>query len=108
MNWKRIYLAENALEANLIRGRLEADGIGCRLEGEALSGASGDLPVDVLQMPVLVASGDAAKARQVIAEYESRRQLPEWVCQCCGEQNQASFEICWNCLAEPRSDLRKT
>ena len=106
MSWKRIYLAENALEANLIRGRLEADGISCQLEGEALSGGSGDLPVDVLHLPILVASKDVVKARRYIEEYENQSHLPTWCCQQCGEQNEASFEFCWQCR-QPAHQLNK-
>lgn len=97
MSWQQIYLAENALEANLIRGRLEADGIDCQLEGEALSGASGELPTDVLQMPILVEPKDVSKAKRVIQDYESLTHQPTWLCQHCGEYNEASFEICWQC-----------
>jgi hypothetical protein len=70
MNWVAVYKAENAIEAHLIRGLLEAESIPVRLSGESLSGAIGELPADVAQVDVLVPGGFSVRARGLVQNYE--------------------------------------
>ena len=70
MNWVSIYRAANSIEAHLIRGLLEAEGIPVRLSGEPLAGAIGELPTDVAQVEVLVPRGFSVRARGFVQAYE--------------------------------------
>lgn len=70
MNWVSIYRAANAIEAHLLRGLLESEGIPVRLSGEDLAGAIGELPADVAQVQVLVPRGYSVRARGIVQNYE--------------------------------------
>lgn len=98
----RVYRAANATEAHVIRGLLEQYSITVRLFGEGLSSGLGELPVEVIEVEIHVPTGYRQLARQLIAEYEIRPSAAgdiasEWQCKVCGEDNPASFGLCWNC-----------
>ncbi len=52
-NWINLYRASHTLEAHALKGALEAEGVLVRLNGEGLSGALGELPVDMLQVTLM-------------------------------------------------------
>ena len=64
-----VYEAENAIEAHMLRARLEQAGIGAEISGEFLLGGLGELPARGL-VRVLVEDDDFAEARAVIADFE--------------------------------------
>lgn len=64
-----IYHAESSIDAHLLRGLLEQQGIASRILGEFLQGAVGELPARGL-ISVSVAAEDAARARTVVHEFE--------------------------------------
>ena len=97
-----IYRAANATEAHVIRGLLEQNSIRVRLLGEDLSSGIGELPIDVIEVEIHVPTGYRQLARQLIDEYEIRPSVVgeagfEWTCKACGEDNPATFGVCWNC-----------
>jgi hypothetical protein len=64
----------NAIEAHALCGVLERAGIACRVEGEFLQGAAGGLPLGESTAPrIWVCEPDAAKAREIVKEWESQR-----------------------------------
>ena len=61
----------------------------------------GELPVDVLQVDILVPKDQIKKSKNIISDYENNLSLNEskedWECPSCKNFNPPSFEICWNC-----------
>lgn len=101
MNYKLIYKAANSHEAHFIKGLLNKYDIESKLLGENLSIGIGELPVDVLQVDILVSKEQIEKSRNIMSHYEtnllSNKNKENWECPSCKETNPSSFEICWNC-----------
>jgi hypothetical protein len=108
----RVYRAGSAIEATFLKGLLEQEGIPVRVFGETestafpsgTSGTSGAGGTTEIEIHVPEPLADAA--RKVIEDYESRTageagesQTP-WLCRRCGEENESSFDTCWNCHAD--------
>ena len=72
-----IYRARDILEAHIVAGMLNAEGIEAEVAGFYQQGAVGELaPQDFAQVMLLDAR-DADRAERVIAEYEEREPEPE-------------------------------
>jgi len=101
MNYKLIYKAANSHEAYFIKGLLKKYSIDSKLLGENLSIGIGELPIDVLQVDILVPKDQIKKSQKIITDYEnnlsSNNNKENWVCSFCKETNPSTFEICWNC-----------
>ncbi|MDB3868637.1 DUF2007 domain-containing protein [Candidatus Marinimicrobia bacterium] len=101
MNYEIIYKAANSHEAHFIAGLLKSYSIESKLLGENLSVGIGELPIDVLQVDILVPRNQIKKSKDIISDYENNLSLDEskgsWECISCDEINPPSFEICWNC-----------
>lgn len=65
----KIYSAQNAIDAHIVKGMLEQQGISARVNGEFLQGGIGELPLIDL-VTVSVADEDYVKALEVLREYE--------------------------------------
>ncbi len=66
----KIYSAQNAIDAHIVKGMLEQQGIQARVNGEFLQGGIGELPLIDL-VTVSVAEEDYEKALEVLREYEN-------------------------------------
>jgi hypothetical protein len=66
----KIYSAQNAIDAHIIKGLLEQQGIAAWVDGEYLQGGIGELPLIDL-VTVSVAEEDYEKALRVLREYEN-------------------------------------
>tara|TARA_B110001454_G_C12664917_1_gene411137 strand:- start:857 stop:1186 length:330 start_codon:yes stop_codon:yes gene_type:complete len=101
MDYEIVYKAENSYEAHFIKGLLKKHLIESKLLGENLSIGVGGLPVDVLQVDILVSKDQIKKTKKIISDYENNLSLDEskkkWKCPSCKNINPSSFEICWNC-----------
>jgi len=101
MNYEIIYKAANSYEAHFIKGLLKKYSIESKLLGENLSIGIGELPVDVLQVDILVPKDHIKKSQKIISDYENNlspnNNEENWECPSCKETNPSSFEICWNC-----------
>ena len=101
MNHEIVYKAKNACEAHFIQGLLRQHSIKSELLGENLSIGVGELPVDVLQIDIIVQKDRIKKSKSIITDYEnsliSNELKEDWECHSCKEFNPPSFEICWNC-----------
>ena len=67
---KVIYRAENAIDANLLKGLLEQAGFMAFVNGEFLQGGIGELPAGGL-ITVSVADADLEAAMRVVAEFQN-------------------------------------
>ena len=63
-----VYEAENLIDAHLVKGRLENEGIPVYVRGEYLTGALGELPVMGL-VALCVSDADFPIAAQRLAEW---------------------------------------
>lgn len=72
---QRIYEPRDLLEAQMLVGMLQAEGIACHLAGAHLLGALGDLPVSGL-LGLMVEDAQAERARALIAAYNRAEPLP--------------------------------
>lgn len=67
---KTVYVAQNSIEAHLVRGLLESHDIGAIVLGDYLQGGMGELPAfGVVEVRVDESDYDAARA--LIVEYET-------------------------------------
>lgn len=71
-----VFIGADAVQAHLVRGLLEAEGIQVHLKGEALPSAIGELPVDVARLEVQVPSEDRERARSVVQRFEKPTRSP--------------------------------
>lgn len=98
---KRIYLANNLSQAQLVVDMLEQLWIPAHIENIYQSGGLGELAVTYPEV-WLQRDQDESRALQVINEYEARagRRFVELKCPRCGERSPATFDWCWSCGAE--------
>lgn len=97
---KRVYTAADPIDAGLVKGLLESNGIETVVRGDLLWGGRGDLPVSDDTAPTLwVSTEDFARARALVEDYQRPEEHPEWRCMSCGESNEGQFQQCWHCGA---------
>jgi hypothetical protein len=65
-----IYKAADGIQAHLVRGVLEGEGIPVSIRGEALMGALGELPATMLDVEVQVPPEFASRARELALDCE--------------------------------------
>jgi hypothetical protein len=96
---QRFFIASNRVEAYLLADRLAHAGIKVHVFNEHMSSIVGDVPPDVAQPQVwLDDDADRARADTVLREYQAERnRTGSVVCGKCGEDNPATFDLCWKC-----------
>ncbi|MPW29965.1 DUF2007 domain-containing protein [Agarivorans sp. B2Z047] len=97
--WHEFYRAANFVEARLLQGMLSKMGIESRVDGEYAMAAAGELPMDVVQVTLMVELAQWDKAKQAVKDYEVNS-VAEWTCNKCQEINPGSFDYCWSCEQE--------
>jgi len=94
---KLIYTHPNRLIVENIKNILENEGIKVVLQNQYAAGGVGELaPIDAWPEVWLERNRDFDRAQKIIDEVANAKETP-WVCQGCGEKNDGSFEVCWNC-----------
>jgi len=97
---KKVHAATNLPEAHVLVDVLADRGIRARIFNANASSLAGELPIEASLPQVWVEDpADAARAKEVIDEFLRRPAGPTKKCPACGEENPASFELCWNCGA---------
>ena len=95
---RKVYTHENVAILYTAKNLLELNGIDSFLKNEfyASGGHSG-----LLGIPPELWVRDDQKADQAIAilkdELDDTNSNPAWVCNKCQEENEAAFEVCWQC-----------
>jgi len=100
LNYTVVYRAENSYEANFIKGLLKEYSIESKLLGDNLSIAIGELPVDAMQVDILVENKNLVKSKKILLDYKNKlanKNLYDRNCKNCDELIPSSFESCWNC-----------
>lgn len=99
---KLLYRAPNRRTAAFLGHRLTQAGIRFVEVGSEASIGLGDLPTDALEVEVFVSADDATRAVEILAEFEREHRdgldlTNAWTCSGCGEHNDSTFEVCWQC-----------
>lgn len=96
---KRVYTADSVAMAWHIRNVLEQHEIYAEVKNERLGSIAGETPITESMPEVWVKPLYVRRAEQIISELNDTAQVKgeDWHCSACGEENAASFDICWNC-----------
>ncbi len=97
---KQVHVARHPVEAHLIRGMLEAEGVRAEVKGDQLYGAYGELPV--LPTVWVLDEALAERANQLVIAFlrgdaAQRYGHERWTCARCGEILEGQFTTCWHC-----------
>jgi len=95
---KKIYLARDLAQAQLLVNLLEMQMIPSMLQNFHQSGGLGDLAVSYPEVWIR-RDQDEARARRVIEQFEGSKPASgaERACPHCQELNPEGFEVCWHC-----------
>ena len=95
----KLFTSKNLLEVDLLRSRLEAQGIRCLVRNEMLRIAQGEVPfADTWPELWIRDDADLAQAQSMLTA--NPEALAAWKCPHCGEEIEGQFTTCWNCGAE--------
>ena len=100
---QRLYEAGDRIEAQLLSDFLTTRLVENTVLGDYLSGAVGELPVNVYPSVWVVYDDDLGRARELLARFHADNgpeRARSWVCGGCGELIEGSFDLCWNCGRE--------
>ncbi|MDQ3070401.1 MAG: DUF2007 domain-containing protein [Acidobacteriota bacterium] len=98
-----VYRAAHPVQAHLLRGMLEAEGIAAAVVGESMFNVRGEAPLttDTLPRVCVVHDEDAERGRQIALAFDAGRPLEalggSWPCPACGEMIEGQFAACWRC-----------
>jgi len=98
---KRIYLARDITQAQLVVNLLEQQFIPAKIENAHQSSGLGELAVSYPEVWIS-REPDAERARSIIEAFEACGQSSdaELSCPACKEMNPANFDLCWACKAD--------
>lgn len=98
---KLVYTNENRFLVANARNLVENAGIAVKLKNEYAAGGVGDLsPFDAWLELWVLEDKDYQHAIEIIGSSLSSEGAKPWICDFCNEQNDSSFEVCWNCQRE--------
>lgn len=67
---QEVYLPQHNIEAHLVQGLLQSEGIECEIRGEFLAGAAGELPAGN-NISLWVNDDQADAARELLRQYDA-------------------------------------
>lgn len=96
---RKLYTANNLLEAHIILHLLESAYVPARLFNVHAQGGVGDIPFTHAYPEVwIIRDLDYERGRAVITSYEHTPPVTgAIVCPQCGEENPYNFQLCWHC-----------
>lgn len=98
---KLIYTNENRLLVHNAQNILENTGIPITLKNEYAAAASGDLSFLNTWLELWVINdNDYETAKDLLNRTLNASKTSEWICSGCKENNDAAFDLCWNCQQE--------
>jgi len=105
---KMLYTHENPICVQNAKNMAENAGVEVVLKNQFAGGGLGELaPIETWMELWVVSSDDYLKARESISYLEMDTAISSWSCEKCGEVNEASFELCWQCQS-PSSVLQES
>ena len=98
---KKLYVSDDWFSIQQVTQLLGANRIPYVVKNEFASGAMGELAPQDVQPEVWLLEDDwFAKATALIEDLKHVAvDAEDWVCAECGEDNEGTFEICWQCSA---------
>ena len=103
---KKVYVAKNPVDAELLKALLDGEDIQAEMIGEFLYSCRGEVPISPDSLPSVwvVDDSDYEQADEIIRQYRlaengARSNGEEWKCAGCGEMNEGVFSECWQCGA---------
>ena len=97
---RMVYTNENRFIVGNAKNILEINNVDVVLRNEHASSAIGEVSAFDSWVELWVLKDeDYDRACEIIETSLSKEGEKEWVCAKCSEENDASFEICWNCQA---------
>lgn len=97
----KIFSAQNPVEAHIVSGLLNSQGIEATVHSDNIFSLKGEIPMTSDTDPYVWLMDDdfEIKAKSIIADYEEHKEvsLPDWLCNQCNELVEAQFAVCWNC-----------
>ena len=98
---RMVYTNENRFIVGNAKNILEINGLDVVLRNEHASSAIGEVSAFDSWVELWVLNdADYDRACKIIETSLSKEGAQEWFCALCNEENDASFEVCWNCQAE--------
>ncbi|MCH8533090.1 MAG: DUF2007 domain-containing protein [Saccharospirillum sp.] len=93
-----VYTHPNHFAVNQVKALLEIRGLKCQMRNEFAVGGLGEIaPIDAWPELWLEHDRDYQRALEIIERDARSADGSDWFCGHCGEQNAASFEVCWAC-----------
>ncbi|MEJ2042768.1 MAG: DUF2007 domain-containing protein [Reinekea sp.] len=99
----RIYSHPLLYQVVNVQNLLKLNGIESMVRNEYAGGAAGDLAITWVEL-WLMREQDQEAALKIIEQVAGADQTEDWFCSRCGEANNGSFELCWNCQKESPSE----
>lgn len=98
---KKVYSAENLIEAQIMLDLLGHAGIEARLFNQNAQGGLGEIPFTHAYPEVwVIHDADFERGKAVASHYENLPLEPGIIfCRACGEENPRNFQLCWQCGA---------
>ena len=98
---RMVYTNENRFIVGNAKNILEINGLDVVLRNEHASSVIGEVSAFDSWVELWVLKDtDYDRACEIIETSLSKVGAQEWVCTLCNEENDVSFEVCWNCQAE--------
>lgn len=98
---KLLYTHENPICVHNAKNIVEGSGINVILKNEFAGGGLGELAPIQTWLELWVANDvDFDSAKSAIEGLEKEVAGTVWTCAQCGEENESSFESCWQCQCD--------
>ena len=97
---RRLYQARDRIEAQFLLDFLDDHLVSAAILGDYLSGAAGELPLDIYPTVWVTEDNDLPRAQDLLVRFLDRSSAKggaAWVCSGCGESVEPGFELCWSC-----------
>lgn len=95
---RTLQIFNNAVEAEILRTRLDAAGILAVVNGGEVATMLSHIGSAVVGVRVEVAPEDFERAAEILREDEiDRAERSAWECGRCDERNEPLFDLCWSC-----------
>ena len=99
---KKLYTHENRMIVFNLKNVLQAEGVDTIVVNEFAAGGAGDLATFDTWPELWVEDDDKLEQAQAILRgILNSSATNDWYCRACQEQNDASFQFCWNCGQAP-------
>ena len=103
---KLIYTHENLILVVHAKNLLEQQGLYVTLKNEFARGAVGDISALSAWPEVWVMNDEDYDAGvKIISEAVLESSSESWVCKSCSEENDGSFDSCWNCESDKGTNV---